>query len=314
MNISSVATHQIGLVFGKFYPLHCGHIYLIEKAASQVDELHILLGCEQNRDLKLFQDSHMPRQPGVEDRFLWLQKTFKNRHNVHTHVLDEAGIASYPNGWQDWSDRVKSILDKHHVVPSVIFTSEPQDVEHYKHYFQTAVKLIDADRDFVNISATKIRQQPYDNWHFIAQKARPFFIKRIAIIGRSEFSKVPKQLANIYNTEYVGNGYVNYINCSYQDNANLVFNKSDYISMAKLHAERLHAASLSANRVLFTSLDFRTLHHYYQTAFQSSNTILQELEENYPFDLIINETDFDDCDSALSVVEEILKMVEKQLH
>ncbi len=27
-------------VFGKFYPLHTGHIYLIQRACSRVDELH----------------------------------------------------------------------------------------------------------------------------------------------------------------------------------------------------------------------------------------------------------------------------------
>ena len=30
---------SVGVVFGKFYPLHTGHIYLIQRACSQVDEL-----------------------------------------------------------------------------------------------------------------------------------------------------------------------------------------------------------------------------------------------------------------------------------
>ena len=29
---------SVGVVFGKFYPLHTGHIYLIQRACSQVDE------------------------------------------------------------------------------------------------------------------------------------------------------------------------------------------------------------------------------------------------------------------------------------
>ena len=45
--------HKVGLIFGKFYPLHSGHIYLIEKAMSQVNELHIFLGCEELRDQQL---------------------------------------------------------------------------------------------------------------------------------------------------------------------------------------------------------------------------------------------------------------------
>jgi HTH-type transcriptional repressor of NAD biosynthesis genes len=35
--------------FGKFYPLHTGHIYLIQRACSQVDELHIMMGYDEAR-------------------------------------------------------------------------------------------------------------------------------------------------------------------------------------------------------------------------------------------------------------------------
>ena len=55
--IVMATNNKVGLIFGKFYPLHCGHIYLIEKALCQVDELHILLGCEIVRDKRLFDKS-----------------------------------------------------------------------------------------------------------------------------------------------------------------------------------------------------------------------------------------------------------------
>ncbi|HBI05669.1 MAG TPA: multifunctional transcriptional regulator/nicotinamide-nucleotide adenylyltransferase/ribosylnicotinamide kinase NadR, partial [Erwinia persicina] len=43
----------IGVVFGKFYPLHTGHIYLIQRACSQVDELHIIMCFDEPRDRQL---------------------------------------------------------------------------------------------------------------------------------------------------------------------------------------------------------------------------------------------------------------------
>lgn len=55
----------IGVVFGKFYPLHTGHIYLIQRACSQVDELHIIMGFDDTRDRALFEDSAMSQQPTV---------------------------------------------------------------------------------------------------------------------------------------------------------------------------------------------------------------------------------------------------------
>lgn len=68
---------NIGVVFGKFYPLHTGHIYLIQRACSQVDELHIIMGYDDTRDRGLFEDSAMSQQPTVSDRLRWLLQTFK---------------------------------------------------------------------------------------------------------------------------------------------------------------------------------------------------------------------------------------------
>lgn len=303
--------HQIGLIFGKFYPLHCGHIYLIEKAMSQVDELHIFLGCEATRDKQLFDKSRLPKQPQVSDRYSWLQKSFKNRHNIHVHVLDEADIAFYPNGWKDWSDRVKIILADHQIKPTVVFTSEPQDVENHERYFGCPVTIIDAKRDFMNISATQIRENPYKNWFYIAQAAKPFFVKRVAIIGQYKFSTLPMQLANIYNTQYVSNGYVNYIEreLSKKNNQHCL-NESDYIKIAMLHAERLSCAEEYCNKVLFTSIDFQTLAQHYQCIFQKENQVLEALKENFHFDLVINEKDLNPQDTPLAHFQTVLNKVE----
>lgn len=62
----------IEVVFGKFYPLHTGHIYLIQRACSQVDELHVILGYDESRDRLLFEHSAMSQQPTVSDRLRWL--------------------------------------------------------------------------------------------------------------------------------------------------------------------------------------------------------------------------------------------------
>ncbi|OCG30392.1 hypothetical protein A9G34_03095 [Gilliamella sp. Choc4-2] len=309
-----VSKNKVGLIFGKFYPLHSGHIYLIEKAINQVEELHIFLGCEESRDKQLFDKSHLPKQPQVSDRFSWLKKTFKDRHNIHIHILDEAGIEYYPNGWKDWSDRVNRILDEYKIKPNVIFTSEPQDVKNHEVYFNCPAVIIDADRKFMNISATQIRKHPYKNWSFIAQAAKPFFVKKVAIIGQNRFCGLPIQLANIYNTEYVSNGYINYIEreISTQHNRRYL-NETDYIKIAMLHVERINNAELTANKLLFTSIDFDTLARYYSQIFQKEHEVLKALTESYHFDLVIYEKDLDPKQSALEHFETVTKMVDTLL-
>ncbi|OCG01404.1 hypothetical protein A9G12_02320 [Gilliamella sp. wkB112] len=309
-----VSKHKIGLIFGKFYPLHCGHIYLIEKAMSQVDELHIMLGCEATRDKQLFEKSRLPKQPQVSDRFSWLQETFKNRHNIHVHVLNEAGIEYYPNGWRDWSERVKCILDEYKIKPTVVFTSELQDIENHQLYFGCPVVIIDADREFMPISATAIRENPYKNWSFIAQAAKPFFVKKVAIIGSQKFNDLPIQLANIYNTQYVANGYVNYIQREISACHNQRYlSESDYIKIAMLQVERISSAERIANKLLFTSIDFAALAQCYRQIFQKEHEVLTVLTKSYHFDLVIHEKDLNPQHTLLQHFETVSKKVEALL-
>ncbi|WP_294610203.1 multifunctional transcriptional regulator/nicotinamide-nucleotide adenylyltransferase/ribosylnicotinamide kinase NadR [uncultured Gilliamella sp.] len=306
--------NKVGLIFGKFYPLHCGHIYLIEKALCQVDELHILLGCEIVRDKRLFDKSRLPKQPQVSDRFAWLKETFKDRYNIHLHVLDETGIKDYPNGWQEWSERVKCILSEHKINPTVIFTSESQDVKNHQLYFNCPVVTVDADREFMPISATEIRENPYKNWSFIAQAAKPFFVKKVAIISKYKLNDLPIQFANIYNTQYVPNGYINYIQREISTSHNQRYlSESDYIKIAMLQVERIASAERVANKLLFTSIDFATLAQCYRKIFQKEHDVLKALTENYHFDLVINETDLNPHHSSLQHFETISKMVEALL-
>ncbi|WP_081300070.1 multifunctional transcriptional regulator/nicotinamide-nucleotide adenylyltransferase/ribosylnicotinamide kinase NadR [Gilliamella sp. Choc5-1] len=306
--------YKVGLIFGKFYPLHRGHVYLIEKAVSEVDELHIFLGCEALRDKQLFNKSRLPKQPQVSDRFSWLKTTFKDRHNIHIHILDEAGIDFYPNGWQDWSCRVKQLLAEHKITPDVIFTSEPQDAKNHEHYFGCSVSIVDADRHFMNISATQIRENPYKNWSFIARAAKPFFVKKVAIIGKNRFYDLPIQLANIYNTQYVSNGYINYIEREISIHHNKRYlNNSDYIKIAMLHVERLAKAVETANKLVFTSIDFETLARYYNQIFEKESDVLNALKNSYHFDLVIHEKDLKQKCSQLEYFETVSKKVEALL-
>lgn len=306
--------HRVGLIFGKFYPLHSGHIYLIEKALTQVDELHVMLGCEATRDKQLFEKSRLPRQPQVSDRFSWLKDTFKDRHNIHIYISDETGINYYPNGWKEWSDSIKQILSENKIEPSVVFTSEPQDVTEHERYFGCPVVVIDANREFVNISATKIRENPYQNWSFIAQAARPFFVKKVAIIGYDKFNELPVKLANIYNTQYVSNGYINYIQREISTLENKRYlSENDYLRIAMLHVERMSKSLENANKLLFTSIDFGTLSNYYEQIFGKSNEVLIGLKSSYQFDLIIHENELPANSTPLQHFEIVSKMVESLL-
>src|SRR5699024_8158459 len=122
--------------------------------------------------------------------------------NIFIHALDEKGIAPYPHGWQEWSDRVRNLLKDKGIVPSYVYSSEPQDVEPYKNHLQLETILIDPQRHFVDISATKIRENPLYYWDYIPTEVKPFFVRTVAILGGESSGKstLVNKLANMFNT------------------------------------------------------------------------------------------------------------------
>ncbi len=101
-----------GGFFGKFYPLHTGHIYLIQRACSRVDELHIIMGYDDTRDRELFEESAMSQQPTVPDRLRWLLQTFKYQKNIRIHAFNEEGMEPYPHGWDVWSRGIRAFMSE----------------------------------------------------------------------------------------------------------------------------------------------------------------------------------------------------------
>ncbi len=203
LNLVEDMNQRVGVIFGKFYPVHTGHINMIYEAFSKVDILHVVVCTDTERDLELFKNSKMKRMPTNEDRLRWLQQIFKyQQKQIVIHHLKEDGIPSYPNGWIDWSERVKELFAEKNIQPKIVFTSEKQDKTSYEQYLNLEVCLMDPERTSFNISATQIRNNPFKYWRFIPKEVRPFFVKTIAIVGGESSGKsiLVSKLANVFNT------------------------------------------------------------------------------------------------------------------
>ncbi|MTC73295.1 multifunctional transcriptional regulator/nicotinamide-nucleotide adenylyltransferase/ribosylnicotinamide kinase NadR [Providencia sp. wls1919] len=278
----------IGVVFGKFYPLHTGHIYLIQRACSQVDELHVILCHDEPRDKELFVNSSMSQQPTVSDRLRWLLQTFKYQKNIHIHSFDEQGIEPYPHGWEVWSDGMKGFMKKHNINPSFIYSGEPHDVHRYKKYLGIETLLIDPERTFMNISGNQIRQAPFRYWEYIPTEVKPFFVRKVAVLGGESSGKstLVNKLANIFNTtsawEY-GRDYV----FSHLGGDEMALQYSDYDKIALGHAQYIDFAIKYANKVAFIDTDFVTTQAFCLRYEGREHPFVQALIDEYRFDLVI---------------------------
>ena len=171
-----------GIIFGKFYPLHIGHINFINKCKEKVDKLYIVLCSDENRDLKLFKESDYRLKPSKRINIIKVE--FYNDEKIEILQLDESGITYYPNGWEDWSNAVDKMLIEYNVNIDVVFTNEIKDVENYKKYFKKLKNInenfevitTDVDRDEVHISATEIRNNPEKNKMFLTPRGKHYLV------------------------------------------------------------------------------------------------------------------------------------------
>ena len=71
-----------GIIFGKFYPLHTGHVDFIQRAGGLVESLYVIVCTDKKRDIELFKKSKMKKMPTEKDRIRFAEQTFKDRKSV----------------------------------------------------------------------------------------------------------------------------------------------------------------------------------------------------------------------------------------
>lgn len=160
-------------IFGKFFPAHKGHINFIKKVSRYCKKLYVFVCEETTRDKKLFEESKMPCFITIKDRVDIIKKEIKGYKNIEVLSLNEDGIESYPNGWENWSNRVL----EQGIYFDIVFTNEIQDVSNYSKYMNKKAYMIDQNRDEFNISSTKIRNNPEKYMEYIPDSVKEIFWK-----------------------------------------------------------------------------------------------------------------------------------------
>jgi HTH-type transcriptional repressor of NAD biosynthesis genes len=170
-------------------PPHNGHLHMINKSMEMVDELTVLV-CSVKRE-KIA--GHL--------RFEWMKQLVPNAHVIH--VTDE--VPSYPNEhpefWTIWTKLLKNYLGEG---IEIIFSSEEYGQE-VADRLGIEHLMIDRDRKVVPVSGTWIRNDPFKFWEFIPELIRPYFVKKIAIVGPESTGKttLAEALADYFKTSWV---------------------------------------------------------------------------------------------------------------
>ena len=146
-----------GLIVGRFCPPHLGHSFMIDAAASKVDQLVVMVNTRDGETV-----------PG-ELRAQWLADLHPDvavvevRHDLPTDFGNE-------ELWARWMDLFRSRWP-HEAGPDIVFSSDPY-VDGIAARFGAQPVVVDADRETVPISATMIRDDPAAHLDFLAPNVR----------------------------------------------------------------------------------------------------------------------------------------------
>lgn len=201
-------------------PPHQGHLFVCDVARRYVD------------DLTVFVCSHDAEPIDGFLRADWMRQSLEplGCKVVHMHRDIPQAPGDDPNFWDIW----RNVIFEHHPAKiDFVFGSEDYIIK-LANVVDAAPFIVDRDRQMVPVSATAIREDPARNWDFIPQAVRPFYQKRVTLIGPESTGK--STLSNQLATQFQGGAIPEYgREYDAQFKQGSTWDDQDFIAIAKGH-------------------------------------------------------------------------------
>ena len=168
-----------GLVIGKCYPPHTGHVLLVRTAAAVSDRVSVLILAHP--------DEVLP----IGDRVAWLAAAVADLTNVTVVGGDDPHPIDYddPAVWDlheaEFRRLLAEVTDED---VTAVFSSEPYGVELARRFGATAV-AVDPERALVPISASEVRADPVVTWSWLPAPVRAGLARRVVVVGAESTGK-----------------------------------------------------------------------------------------------------------------------------
>lgn len=257
-----------GLVLGKFYPPHRGHEHLIRFADAYCDTLFVVLGSLASENI-----------PGAL-RVSWMKEIFPNIEILHLDQELPQYPEEHPYFWALWK---KALGDLIPAPLDFVFTSEAYG-EALADNLDAAWVSIDAGRETVDISATKIRDNPNLYWDYLADPVKPYYRKRIVICGPESAGKttLTKRLATHFDTRMVPEYARQYLE---RKGGEIVF--SDMEKIARGQEASQCSLAYHSGPYVFCDTDARATRLWSQALFGKTNAAIEEIANRSDADLYL---------------------------
>ena len=166
-------------------PPHTGHQYLVQFAQSYATHL----------DLFVCSLASEPIPGGL--RFAWMNELFPSANVIHiTEEIPEAS-RDQEGAEQIWARSLRGRMDHD---PAYVFASESYGLALAAALGAEFVP-VDPQRSVFPVSAGMIRDDPFAYWDFIPGAVRPYFARRVVVLGpHDEAVELCQRLATRYRT------------------------------------------------------------------------------------------------------------------
>lgn len=255
----------------KAMPFHDGHQFLIGTAIAHSEKVTVVVGT-------------LPTEPiPGEIRYKWVKDEYRTYPNVTVcwinEVLPQTPEEDPEHFWDIWVGVAKRFCPD----IDVIFTSESYG-DPYAQYLGVKHHLVDIGRNIVPVSGTLVRKDPFAMWDYIPDHVKPYFVKRIAIMGPESCGKsmLTKQLAKVYDTVYVEE----YGRTVWEENESVT--KEDFIRIATGHKLLEDTLVKQANKLMFSDTEILTTKIFFDM-YHPKETIPELRDSRCQIDRILND-------------------------
>lgn len=233
--------YKVGMYGGCFDPLHLGHVDCILQAASCCEELYLVLSV-----------STKIKQINYRIRYRWLYQLTEHIGNVKILILEDhcEKKSDYTiEAARTDCEYIKAAIGK---PIDVVFCGSDYGKDSFWGVCYPESEFVAFPRN--EMSSTEIRKDPYTHWEWIAKVARPYFVKKVLLVGGESVGKstLTINLANRFNTNYIDEAGRDISMRSGDDRLML---QEDYTEILLNHKLNEIEAVKHSNKVLFIDTD-----------------------------------------------------------